>query len=151
MAIARPSGWNLATDTGEKKSSKLNTLVDRSTSHSRTVLSSDALTTHRPFGEKSPQFTQLVCPLNVDRNLPSGVDQIFSVLSCDADTRFLPSGEKRTERTAAPCAFSTLGVYRPTVLGVHSRTVRSLEPLAIHSPCGEYATDSTESLCPAKR
>mmetsp|Transcript_2149 Transcript_2149/g.8933 ORF Transcript_2149/g.8933 Transcript_2149/m.8933 type:complete len:217 (+) Transcript_2149:550-1200(+) len=117
----------------------------------RTVLSSDAETTLRPFGEKSPQRTQFVCPLSVERNLPSGADQSFSVLSCDAETSFLPSGEKRTERTAAPCALSTFGVYRPTVLGVHNRTVRSLEPLAMHSPCGEYATDNTESLCPAKR
>ena len=127
----------MAAFTGEKKSSNWWTHEDRCTSHRRTVLSSDADATHLACGEKSAQRTQLVWPLSVLRNFPSGVDQSFSVLSSEAETRRRPSGEKRTLRTAPECALSTLGVYSPTVEGVHRRTVRSLEPEAMHSPWGE--------------
>ena len=95
-----------------------------------------------------------------------------------AETKFLPSAENRTFLTAPECAFNTFlrfarkvsvlcgqtgrrdlgkaqgrtfGVYSPTVEGCHSRTVRSFDPLAMHSPCGEYATLNTESAWPANR
>mmetsp|Transcript_6608 Transcript_6608/g.24913 ORF Transcript_6608/g.24913 Transcript_6608/m.24913 type:complete len:218 (+) Transcript_6608:2321-2974(+) len=149
--MAVPSGWNLAHVVGEKKSSNEKRLTLFSASHRRTVLSSEVLTTVLPFGEKSPERTQFVWPLRVDMNFPELTFHSFSVLSWLAETKFLPSAENRTFLTAPECAFNTFGVYSPTVEGCHSRTVRSFDPLAMHSPCGEYATLNTESAWPANR
>ena len=108
-------------------------------------MSSDADTAALLSGEKLAHLTQFVCPVSVDRNLPSRADHSLIVLSSDAETRLSPFSENSTERTHAECALSTLGVYRPTTEGVQRRIVQSLLPDAMEPPVGLYATVVTAS------
>ena len=71
------------------------------------------------------------------------------VLSSAAETSRLASWEKETDLMHPPCAdFIAFGSYSPTIDGVHIRMERSLEPLAMVVPSGEYATAVTASVCP---
>ncbi len=79
--------------------------VDRSTSHSRTVLSSLALARVRPSGENATEFTSPVLP--PVSGPPSGLGATGSetlhnrtVLSQLALARIWPSGENATDSTS---------------------------------------------------
>lgn len=98
------------------------------TSHSRTVLSSEAVATRRPSGLNSAERTQLewpeeserrkgeegvghacasspmiTAPLSEHMNRLEGRDHSFAVLSSEAVRSWAPSQEKRTDRTG-PCS-----------------------------------------------
>jgi hypothetical protein len=57
-----------------------------------------------------------------------------------------PFWEKAQQRTAAVCALIT--VDRPAAVGVHRRTVLSLEAEATRLLTPSYATLCTASVCP---
>ena len=84
----------------------------------------------------------MLWPLRVSLNFWPAMLHILIVLSSDAVSNVVESGEKDTQRTPPVCALMTL--ERPLLmLGAHRRTVRSLEPVAIIPPVGVMATDST--------
>src|SRR6516164_2232030 len=66
--------------------------VVRKTSHSRAVLSVDAVTTRRPSGLNAALFTAFLCPLRTPICLPLSTSHSRAVLSPDAVTTRRPSG-----------------------------------------------------------
>ena len=84
----------------------------------------------------------MLWPLSVSLNFWPAMLHIFIVLSSDAVSNVVESGEKDTHRTPPVCALMTL--ERPLLmLGAHRRTVRSLEPEAISPFASEKATECT--------
>jgi len=73
----------------------------------------------------------------------------LTVLSSLQVASMRPFCEKAQPRTAAVCAFST--VLRPSALGLHSRTVLSLEADAMRLLVLSYATLVTAPPCPRYR
>lgn len=70
----------------------------------------------------------------------------LTVLSSEQVASMRPLSEKAQPRTAAVWALST--VDRPWAVGVHSRTVRSLEADAIRLLTASYATQHTAAWWP---
>jgi hypothetical protein len=74
-----------------------------------------------------------------------GTDQILQLLSSEADTSDVPSGEKQTERTGPECALITRDL--PCTVGSQRRIVWSFEADASTVPVGLKRTSSTQSWC----
>jgi hypothetical protein len=69
------------------------------TSHSRAVLSSEAVTIVFPSGENTALTTMPVCPVKVRKTLPVVMSQSNADLSSDAVMTVFPFGENAALRT----------------------------------------------------
>src|SRR5262245_20814526 len=104
-------------------------------SHSRAVLSADAVTMRWPSGLNAALETASSWPLRSPIGLPVSVSHSRAVLSPDAVTRRLPSGLKAALDTSSPWPLSgsPIGLL---VSASHSRAVLSNDAVTMRLPSG---------------
>src|SRR6202522_307589 len=134
-------------------------------SHSRAVLSSEAVRTRVPSGENAALLTASLCPFRTSGEnlalltesscpfrtticLPVTASHTRAVLSSEAVTTRVPSGENAALQTSPPCPFKT-AIGLP-VTASHSRAVLSWEAVRTRVLSGENAALVTEATWPRK-
>eukprot|EP00437_Effrenium_voratum_P028629 CAMPEP_0181401072 /NCGR_PEP_ID=MMETSP1110-20121109/2453_1 /TAXON_ID=174948 /ORGANISM="Symbiodinium sp., Strain CCMP421" /LENGTH=144 /DNA_ID=CAMNT_0023523213 /DNA_START=19 /DNA_END=449 /DNA_ORIENTATION=- len=105
-------------------------------SHSRAVLSCEAVRTSLPLGEKMAEYSACVCPDNFRSNSPEGL-QSLAVRSAEAVKTSVPPGENWTAKTGPVCA-SRILAHSP-VFSSQILAVRSVEAVATFALSGDTA------------
>jgi hypothetical protein len=137
-------GLKLAHMTYELWPSSFNTDVSASTSHKRTVLSSDAEAKNRPSTDQATSLNPSVCPFRVAFDSPLVASHILKVASAASPCHYIQKREKFSFKHD-----SEIFLKRKSILARKTCDLLNLQAVARVWPSGECFTELTARVWPS--